>query len=149
MSFAFRTISDNWLGSRNGGVVRELVDVELLDVSVVAYPAHAATTVGVRAGRPANAALRPARSLEVDARGQVVETRTLLARGLERARSGRFGERTPGQAARRPITLRLQPEGHQRRIRAATKERNAGSRPERESSQRAAPEDRHRSCCIE
>lgn len=47
MSFAFRTVLDEW---RMEGpvVIRELLDVELFDVSVVAYPAYPATEVGLR-----------------------------------------------------------------------------------------------------
>lgn len=48
MSFAFRTIKDRWR-TEDGGEVRELVDLELLDVSVVAYPAYTATQVSARA----------------------------------------------------------------------------------------------------
>jgi len=48
MSFAFRTITDNWR-TEDGEEIRELVDLELLDVSVVAYPAYSATQVSARA----------------------------------------------------------------------------------------------------
>lgn len=48
MSFAFRTIKDQWR-TEEGQEIRELVDVELLDVSVVAYPAYSATSVSARA----------------------------------------------------------------------------------------------------
>lgn len=48
MSFAFRTITDNWR-IEDGEDIRELVDLELLDVSVVAYPAYLATSVSARA----------------------------------------------------------------------------------------------------
>jgi HK97 family phage prohead protease len=48
MSFAFRTIADNWR-TEDGNQIRELLDVELLDVSPVAYPAYAATVVSARA----------------------------------------------------------------------------------------------------
>jgi len=51
MSFAFRTISDNWREETTGGVsvvVRELIDVELHDVSIVTDPAYPAASVGLR-----------------------------------------------------------------------------------------------------
>ena len=48
MSFAFRTIKDQWR-TEEGEEVRELLDLELLDVSVVAYPAYSATQVSARA----------------------------------------------------------------------------------------------------
>lgn len=47
MSFAFRTVLDEW---RMEGpvVIRELLDVDLVDASVVTFPAYPATEVGVR-----------------------------------------------------------------------------------------------------
>ena len=48
MSFAFRTLSDNWR-TEGGEAVRELLDVELLDISPVAYPAYEQTQVSARA----------------------------------------------------------------------------------------------------
>lgn len=47
MSFGFYTRSDNWLDDRDG-LIRELLDVDLFDVSVVTYPAYTATTVSER-----------------------------------------------------------------------------------------------------
>lgn len=47
MSFGFRTITDRWL-TENGEEVRELVEVDLFDVSVVAFPAYPQTSVDVR-----------------------------------------------------------------------------------------------------
>lgn len=44
MSFAFRTMTDRWY-TENGVLHRDLLDVDLLDVSVVAYPAYPDTTV--------------------------------------------------------------------------------------------------------
>ena len=86
MSFAFRTITDTW--KRGDELLRELIDVELIEVSVVAsQPAYSATTVGLRSAA-LGVPLLPARSREVDARGLIVEARSLLARGLERVRGG-------------------------------------------------------------
>ncbi len=48
MSFGFRTLTDNWR-MQEGEPIRELVDLELLDVSPVAYPAYPATQVSARA----------------------------------------------------------------------------------------------------
>lgn len=46
MSFAFRTLTDDWR-MQDGEMIRELIDLELLDVSVVAYPAYEETGVQV------------------------------------------------------------------------------------------------------
>ena len=48
MSFGFRVLTDNWR-SQDGVQIRELTDLELLDVSPVAYPAYPATQVSTRA----------------------------------------------------------------------------------------------------
>ncbi len=47
MSFAFMTRSDEW-HMEDGTAIRELLDVDLHDVSVVTYPAYPATDVAVR-----------------------------------------------------------------------------------------------------
>lgn len=48
MSFAFRTLADQWR-TEEGEPLRELLDLQLYDVSVVAYPAYPATEVSARA----------------------------------------------------------------------------------------------------
>lgn len=48
MSFAFRTLADNWR-HEEGEVIRELMDLELFDVSVVAFPVYPQTEVSARA----------------------------------------------------------------------------------------------------
>lgn len=48
MSFAFWTITDNWR-KQDGEVIRELIDVDVDDVAVVAYPAYPQTEVSARA----------------------------------------------------------------------------------------------------
>lgn len=48
MSFAFRTIEDTW-EKRDGENVRELIEVELFDVSPVTFPAYEETSVSARA----------------------------------------------------------------------------------------------------
>ena len=55
MSFAFRTITDNWR-TEEKEVIRELVDLELLDISPVAYPAYPQTSISARALDQAKAA---------------------------------------------------------------------------------------------
>lgn len=47
MSFGFRTRTDEWR-MQEGEVIRELLDVDLVDVSVVTFPAYPATEVGLR-----------------------------------------------------------------------------------------------------
>ena len=44
----FQTVKDEWI-SREGKARRRLLDVELMDVSVVTFPAYPQTTAGVRA----------------------------------------------------------------------------------------------------
>lgn len=48
MSFQFITVSDRW-GMEDGDEIRELLEVKLIDVSVVTFPAYSATDVGLRA----------------------------------------------------------------------------------------------------
>ena len=47
MSFGFVTRADHWR-QESGGLVRDLLGVDLLDVSVVTYPAYQATDVAAR-----------------------------------------------------------------------------------------------------
>lgn len=47
MSFGFQVVSDKWR-HEDKEIVRELVEVELFDVSVVAFPAYSQTEVSVR-----------------------------------------------------------------------------------------------------
>jgi HK97 family phage prohead protease len=47
MSFGFETVSDKW-SIRAGKQHRELLDVNLYEVSLVAFPAYPATSIGVR-----------------------------------------------------------------------------------------------------
>lgn len=51
MSFGFRTIEDVWK-TEGGNPVRELIEVDLFDVSVVAFPAYPQTSVDVRSFWP-------------------------------------------------------------------------------------------------
>lgn len=48
MSFGFRTVRDNWLQDSDGNISRELLEVELFDVSVVTFPAYPQTSAQVR-----------------------------------------------------------------------------------------------------
>lgn len=47
MSFAFRTIKDEWR-HEDGQLLRELQDVDLMDVSIVSWPAYSSTSVSMR-----------------------------------------------------------------------------------------------------
>ncbi len=47
MSFAFQTIEDSW-HIEDGNHIRELIDVELIDVAVVTNPGYPQTSVNVR-----------------------------------------------------------------------------------------------------
>lgn len=46
-SFRFRTVTDNWR-MQDGETIRELHDVDLMDASVVTFPAYEDTDIGVR-----------------------------------------------------------------------------------------------------
>jgi HK97 family phage prohead protease len=48
MSFGFTVNEDNWESLEDGTEMRELLDVNLLEVSVVTFPAYSATSAGVR-----------------------------------------------------------------------------------------------------
>lgn len=48
MSFSFRTVKDRFLTTEDGKTVRELIEVEIFDVSPVTYPAYPETEVFVR-----------------------------------------------------------------------------------------------------
>jgi len=47
MSFGFEAVNDKW-SIRSGKQHRELLDVNLFEVSLVAFPAYPATSIGVR-----------------------------------------------------------------------------------------------------
>src|ERR1700674_3929231 len=47
-SFRFRTVTDNW-HMQDGETIRDLIDVDLMDVSPVTFPAYEDTDMGVRA----------------------------------------------------------------------------------------------------
>ena len=48
MSFGFRTVKDKWIDEKDEQLQRELLEVELYDVSPVTFPAYPQTTVGIR-----------------------------------------------------------------------------------------------------
>lgn len=48
MSFGFETMRDRWGEDDAGGIVRDLIEVELLDVSPATFPAYPQTSVAVR-----------------------------------------------------------------------------------------------------
>lgn len=49
MSFGFRAVKDRWHSEEDGSQVRELLEVQLFDVSPVTFPAYPQTEVHVRA----------------------------------------------------------------------------------------------------
>lgn len=48
MSFGFKVVRENWIPGEDGGVIRELLEVDLFDVSPVTFPAYPTTSVAVR-----------------------------------------------------------------------------------------------------
>lgn len=48
MSFGFTVNEDNWESLEDGSEMRELLDVDLFEVSVVTFPAYQATSAGMR-----------------------------------------------------------------------------------------------------
>jgi len=56
MSFQFITVSDRW-GMEDGEEIRELLKVDLIDVSVVTFPAYPTTDVALRTHKPTPYAL--------------------------------------------------------------------------------------------
>ncbi|TXH52763.1 MAG: HK97 family phage prohead protease [Desulfurellales bacterium] len=83
MSFAFRTIRDDWEILPDGTYLRHLYEVALRDVSVVTYPAYLDTDAAIRSA--ALVSLEHALGLdELDA-GRRAEALALLARGGEPA----------------------------------------------------------------
>jgi len=62
-SFAFRTVKDRFT-EEAGGTVRELLEVQLYDVSPVTYPAYTQTSVEVRSADPAERLLRASRLMQ-------------------------------------------------------------------------------------
>ena len=89
ISFAFLTLEDDWraVGTE---IFRDVLDLKLIDVSVVAYPAYTPTKVAAARG-----ALMPGKPREVDARHRPVPAAEVRARGLAAIASGkRFGWRS-------------------------------------------------------
>lgn len=66
MSFAFRTVSDRW-GTENEEAVRELLEADLRDVSVVAFPAYPQTEVALRSLAAFQATIAPTYPTDVAA----------------------------------------------------------------------------------
>lgn len=72
MSFGFRTIKDKWESGEGGLQLRTLLEVELVDVSVVTFPAYPQTDAAVRS-------YLSAAGLETDELPETVEAaRTLV-----------------------------------------------------------------------
>ena len=67
MSFGFNTIKDKW-EKVNGEVIRTLLEVKLIDVSLVAFPAYPQTDVAVRSMQRAIELIKPDDSYLIDLR---------------------------------------------------------------------------------
>jgi len=74
MSFGFRTVSDRW-ETKGKESIRTIEEVELVDVSVVTYPAYADTRVALRSFEEWQKELQAETSLENEKENQV-ETHT-------------------------------------------------------------------------
>lgn len=72
-SFGFRTVTDNWR-IVNGSDVREIFDVDLIEVSPVAFPAYEDTSVQVRLGNDEDKAEKLSRALFRTQRGLALDT---------------------------------------------------------------------------
>ena len=68
MSFAFQTVTDRW-HTEDEEEIRELVEVKLFEVSIVAFPAYPDTSVAIRSNDPAVAL----RSLVLHQRQQLAD----------------------------------------------------------------------------
>lgn len=82
-SFAFRVTEEKWIdsGKRDVLPLREILSVDLFDVSPVAYPAYESTTVSARA--QAAAALHvPVVPFDADRRRMGIRRRELALRGF-------------------------------------------------------------------
>ena len=68
-SFGFRTLKDRWTFSDNPNepALRELLEVELFDVSPVTFPAYPDTVVGIRSADDAKALFEEARARMAEA----------------------------------------------------------------------------------
>jgi len=62
MSFGFSVRRDRWSADSSGRTVRCLLEIDLLEVSAVAFPAYAGTTVGVATPAPPPATRSATRS---------------------------------------------------------------------------------------
>lgn len=81
MSFGFRVVKDNWLPAGQDGLpVRELLSVQLFDVSPVTFPAYPQTEVHVRA-------LMDAVRWKMQQGAVTPEERAALAEALEHVRA--------------------------------------------------------------
>lgn len=77
MSFAFAVVSDRW-GTENGKTLRELLEVDLYDVSPVTYPAYKQTTIVSEEARKHVQVSRSASNEYILARIKLLEAETAL-----------------------------------------------------------------------
>lgn len=82
-SFAFRVTEEKWVdsGKRDVLPMREILSVDLFDVSPVAYPAYESTTVSARA-QAAAATHIPVAPFDADRRRMGLRRRELALRGI-------------------------------------------------------------------
>jgi hypothetical protein len=89
MSFAFQCVQDEWNPGPNGSAIRDLIDVELVEVSCVAWPAYKGTSLAIS---PASRALthklgsysRRVQSLTFEPRTQIHKGPRMIERADER-----------------------------------------------------------------
>jgi len=94
MSFAFRAVKDRWTFDENPKVpaFRELLDVDLFDVSVVTYPAYLRTDIAIR-------------SLDVTQAVQTYLHTDVALRAMEAARAAWADPARKLETARRRVRL--------------------------------------------
>lgn len=93
MSLAFRTMKDKW-SSENGSHLRELLEVQLYDVSPVTFPAYPQTTIALRSafGLCADEIMGSFHRLEA---GAMTEGDIRVLRNLLETVNSRLGEEPP------------------------------------------------------
>lgn len=99
MSFGFRVVKDNWLPAGQDGLpVRELLSVQLFDVSPVTFPAYPQTEVHVRS-LVESVQSRLAAGVETEGERQALRLVLQgMLRELEAAGSGSGSRRSPAES---------------------------------------------------
>ena len=78
MSFSFTTMADQW-STKDGKDFRELLDVDLFDVAVVAFPFYSETDIGIRSAGDDAEARRSRDSVLAAAMGMKAKAQKILA----------------------------------------------------------------------